>query len=129
MEDIDEIARTLRIVFDDERIVIYPFSKLEMLTLAYAITVHKSQGSEFDCLVMPVFSSSPKLQTRNLFYTAVTRAKKIVVLVGSRAVMMKMVQNDFEALRYGTLKDQLMKNGGHVCPSPNFYPLPEVTLP
>ena len=129
LEDIDEIARTFRIVFDDERIVIYPFSKLEMLTLAYVITVHKSQGSEFDCLVMPVFSSSPKLQTRNLFYTAVTRAKKIVVLVGSRAVMMKMVQNDFEALRYGTLKDQLMKNGGHVCPSPNFYPLPEVTLP
>ena len=108
LEEIDELARTFRIVFDDERTVIYPFNKLEMLTLAYAITVHKSQGSEFDCLVMPVFLSSPKLQTRNLFYTAVTRAKKIVVLVGSRAVMMKMVQNDYEALRYGTLKELLL---------------------
>ena len=91
------------VVFDDEREVFYPNNMLDELELAYAITVHKSQGSEFPVIVMPIFSGAPRLMSRNLFYTAITRATKCVVLVGSRSAAKKMVDNDFEECRYSSL--------------------------
>ena len=71
--------------------------------LAYAITVHKSQGSEFDAVVMPVTSGGPMIMTRNLLYTAITRAKKMVVLIGERYNIKKMVDNNYVAKRYSLL--------------------------
>lgn len=101
------------VLFDDQREVHYPNNMLDELELAYAITVHKSQGSEFPVVVMPVFSGAPRLMSRNLFYTAITRATKCVVLVGSKIAAQKMVDNDFEEYRYSSLCTWLkgMKNG------------------
>ncbi len=97
------------ITYDDGKVVDYENSQLEEIEHAYAITVHKSQGSEFDTVVMPVFRGVEKLFTRNLLYTAVTRAKNRVVLVGQQAALAKMVDNDYEAKRYSYLKE-LLKN-------------------
>ncbi len=97
------------ITYDDGKIVDYENSQLEEIDHAYAITVHKSQGSEFDTVVMPVFRGVDKLFTRNLLYTAITRAKNRVVLVGQRAALLKMVDNDYEANRFSYLKE-LLKN-------------------
>ena len=84
----------------DERMVSYEFSMLEELELAYAITVHKSQGSEYPVVIIPMYSAAPMLLTRNLFYTAVTRAQKMVILVGKTDVVATMVENDRHTLRY-----------------------------
>ena len=97
------------ITYDDGKVVDYENSQLEEIDHAYAITVHKSQGSEFDTVVMPVFRGVEKLFTRNLLYTAITRAKNRVVLVGQQAALAKMVDNDYEAKRYSYLKE-LLKN-------------------
>lgn len=96
------------ISYDDGKIVTYENSQLEEVDHAYAITVHKSQGSEFDTVVMPVFRGVDKLFTRNLLYTAITRAKNRVVLVGQKAALAKMVDNDYEAKRYSYLKELLI---------------------
>ena len=93
----------LTVTFDDDKDVYYPNNMLDELELAYAITVHKSQGSEFPVVVMPIFSGAPQLMSRNLFYTAITRATKCVVLVGNRVAAQKMVDNDFEEHRYSSL--------------------------
>ena len=98
-----------KVIFDDGKIVEYENSQLEELEHAYAITVHKSQGSEFDTVVIPVFNGPDKLFTRNLLYTAITRAKSRVVLVGQKAALFKMVDNDYEANRFSYLKE-LLKN-------------------
>lgn len=94
---------SVHVVFDDDKEVTYSNNMLDELELAYAITVHKSQGSEFPVIVMPVFSGVPKLMSRNLFYTAITRASKYVILVGNRIAAQKMVDNDFEECRYSSL--------------------------
>jgi exodeoxyribonuclease V alpha subunit len=91
--------KLMEIRFDD-RMVSYEFSMLEELELAYAITVHKSQGSEYPVVIIPVYSAAPMLLTRNLFYTAVTRAQKMVILVGKTEVVATMVENDRHTLRY-----------------------------
>lgn len=91
----------------DDRNVKYDFIALDELELAYAITVHKSQGSEFDVVVMPMFEVSRLLMTRNLFYTAVTRAKSLVVLVGQERVMKEYVDNNNIRRRFSGLKDKL----------------------
>ncbi len=96
------------ICYDDGKIVDYENSQLEEIDHAYAITVHKSQGSEFDTVVMPVFKGVDKLFTRNLLYTAITRAKNRVVLVGQKAALAKMVDNDYEAKRFSYLKELLI---------------------
>jgi exodeoxyribonuclease V alpha subunit len=80
---------------------------LDEIELAYAITVHKSQGSEFKTVVIPIFFGTEKLFTRNLLYTAVTRAKEMVVLVGQQGALKKMVDNDYEAKRFSSLFYQL----------------------
>lgn len=91
------------VLFDDDRRVEYPNAMLEELELAYAVTVHKSQGSEFPAVVIPVFHGAPMLMNRNLLYTAITRAKDLVVLVGQKSAVEKMVDNNFEARRYSSL--------------------------
>lgn len=99
--------RAVTVLFDDGRTASYPFDKLNKLMLAYAITVHKSQGSEFPCIVMPVYRCAPALMTRNLFYTAVTRARSLVVLVGMPEAVETMVYNNTEQKRYSALLDRL----------------------
>ena len=102
---ISEVKTTsVTVIFDDDRRVEYPNAMLEELDLAYAVTVHKSQGSEFPAVVMPVFHGAPMLMNRNLIYTAITRARDFVTLVGQKSAAEKMVDNDFEAKRYSSLK-------------------------
>lgn len=105
--DISVRDKVMTIIFDEDKEVEYLFSYLDELELAYAITVHKSQGSEFPVVVMPVCSFPPMLMCRNLFYTAVTRAKDMVVLVGNEKVIMQMVKNHTEQERYTGLYDKL----------------------
>ncbi len=97
---IDTDKEMLRVAFDDGKIVDYDFSQLEELELAYAITIHKSQGSEYPVVILPVYSGPPMLMTRNLLYTAITRAKKLVVLVGLRETVSGMIRNNREISRY-----------------------------
>ena len=100
---VDPGEHTLTVRFDDDRDVTYGGADLEDLSLAYCLTVHKSQGSEFPVVIMPVTPGPPMLLTRNLFYTALTRAKSLVVLVGTENVIAAMVKNDHVARRYTTL--------------------------
>ncbi len=105
--EINQEEKYMLIVFDEDKTVEYPFSFLDELDLAYAVTVHKSQGSEFPIVVMPVCSFTPQLTSRNLFYTAITRAKDMVVLVGSERVIVNMVANDRRGGRYTGLRERL----------------------
>jgi len=98
----------MRINFD-ERVCQYEFGKLEELEHAYAITIHKSQGSEYPIVIMPLYRCSPRLLTRNLLYTAVTRAQKIVILVGTASVVQTMVENNRLTKRYTALREFLEK--------------------
>lgn len=104
---VDSEDRVVTVRYDDERTVEYDYQQLEELELAYCLSVHKSQGSEFPCVVMPVLGGPPRLLTRNLFYTALTRAKKLVVLVGREECIAAMVQNDHIAARFTTLRMRL----------------------
>ena len=97
----------LVVQFDDGRQVAYEFSQLEELELAYAVTVHKSQGSEYRVVVIPVYSGPPMLLTRNLLYTAVTRAKELAVLVGEPSTLERMVDNNRISRRYTALARRL----------------------
>ena len=110
--DIGKIVRInknesyMTIDFED-KLVKYPFDLLDELELAYAITVHKSQGSEYPVVIIPMYSCPPMLMSRNLLYTAVTRAKRMVVLVGRSDIPLKMAQNNREVLRYTTLRERI----------------------
>ena len=106
---ISTIDKCMSIVFDDDKLVKYDFSGLDELELAYAITVHKSQGSEFPVIIMPMCAFPPMLMCRNLFYTAVTRAKKMVVLVGKTEAAARLVFNAGERKRY-TGHEEKLKN-------------------
>ena len=108
---IDNEEQFLEVVFDGDRIVRYEPSDLYELQLAYAITVHKSQGSEFPVLVMPILSGPPMLMTRNLLYTALTRAKQMVVLIGREKYIQSMVRNNYVTKRYSGLRYRLEKMG------------------
>ena len=108
VRDVFERDKYITVVFDEDKIVDYPFSSLDELDLAYAVTVHKSQGSEFPMVIMPVCSFAPMLMNRNLFYTAVTRAKDMVVLVGSEKTVERMTKsNQFED-RFTGLNEKLI---------------------
>jgi ATP-dependent exoDNAse (exonuclease V) alpha subunit len=98
IEDIDESSETMLINFDDRK-TIYEFSMLDELEHAYAITVHKSQGSEYPVVILPLGFCPPMLRTRNLLYTAVTRAARMIILVGRQDVLAEMVENDRHTLR------------------------------
>lgn len=106
IEAIDYSSERLQINFD-ERICQYEFARLEELEHAYAITIHKSQGSEYPIVIMPLYRCAPQLLTRNLLYTAVTRAQKIVILVGTAQVVQTMVENNRLAKRYTGLRAML----------------------
>ena len=110
--DIDKRGGILKVRFDD-RIVTYFSEDLGQLELAYAVTVHKSQGSEYDCVVLPLFDVPQKLKYRNLLYTAVTRAKKLLVAVGNDTVWADMVANDRKTLRYTMLKQFLKEDSDY----------------
>ena len=100
---IDRANDIINVRFDD-REAMYSVENVRELELAYAMTVHKSQGSEFAAVVMPVIATPPKLAYRNLFYTALTRAKSLLVLVGNEAGIKQMVDNDKKSRRYSALK-------------------------
>ena len=106
IESIEVAEREMTVLFDDRRVV-YDFSLLEDLEHAYAITVHKSQGSEYPMVVMPMCSASQMLHTRNLFYTAVTRAQNMVILVGREDIIKEMVENNRRSMRYTGLCHRL----------------------
>ncbi len=105
---ISDYAEEVTVEFDEGHKVIYPFSFLDELTLAYAVTVHKSQGSEYPVVVIPLVQGPPVLYTRNLLYTAVTRAKKCVVIVGDVNAVATMINNNNEQKRYSGLKDAIL---------------------
>lgn len=111
---INEETQTIEVLFDDERLAVYDFSILDEIEPAFAVTIHKSQGSEFPVVVIPVFAGPQVLMTRNLLYTAVTRAKKMVVLVGDEGSLKNMVDNKRETLRHSGLSDKLIKFSGYV---------------
>lgn len=100
---------TMKIKFDD-RLAFYPFENASELEHAYAVTVHKSQGCEFEAVIMPVCAVVPQLSYRNLLYTAVTRAKNMLVLVGTKNQIKKMVDNDKRIKRYSALKYFLLED-------------------
>ena len=99
IEYINKNGAYLEIKFDGSKTARYEFSQLEEIELAYAVTVHKSQGSEFPAVISPMFFAPPQLMNRNLLYTALTRAKELVVLVGSREALKKMTENNKESKR------------------------------
>ncbi|WP_123052744.1 ATP-dependent RecD-like DNA helicase [Clostridium sp. JN-1] len=108
IEDIDNDKNTLTVIFDNEKRVVYDNLYLDELELAYAITIHKSQGSEFPVGIMPIFMGPPLLMNRNLLYTAITRAKQMVVLVGDLKALKFMINNDKSFERYSLLKYRIM---------------------
>ncbi len=105
--DIDNHNSELTVLFDDDREVIYPYSQLDEIVLSYATTVHKSQGSEFPVVVMPIMWAAPMLLTRNLLYTAITRAREMVVLIGVPKYLKFMIDNNNIAERYSGLDKRL----------------------
>lgn len=102
--EVDAASRALTVDFDGKRVV-YPFEELDEIEHAFAVTVHKSQGSEYPIVIFPVFNPPPMLATRNLIYTGITRAKKMAILVGKEASIEAMVKNDRKAERYTGLRE------------------------
>lgn len=105
--NINEFSEMAEVEFEDGRIAEYSFKQLEELELAYAITIHKSQGSEYPAVVMPLLSGPKMLLNRNLLYTAVTRAKKCVTIVGSEVTFEEMIQNEKQQKRFSSLDVRL----------------------
>lgn len=105
--EIDEKEKKIIVKMQDDRIVEYAVEDLDNLELSYAITIHKSQGSEFKSVIIPLFDSFYMLQTRNLLYTAITRAKENIVLVGNEEIMFNMINNNTINNRYSNLKNRL----------------------
>lgn len=95
---ISNITETVEVSFDG-KIARYNFQDLDQIEHSYAITVHKSQGSEFDVVILPIVRSAPMLLTRNLLYTAITRAKKLLIIVGSKEVIRFMIKNNDAKVR------------------------------
>ena len=106
---IDRMTSTLRVRYDDERYVDYPFSGLGELEHAYAVTVHKSQGSEYPAVVIPLLRMAESLMTRNILYTAITRAKQCVVIVGSKEIFNNMIHNDKTEDRNSSLTHSILE--------------------
>ena len=109
IREINDFAETMTVEFDEGRMVEYSFKLLDELELAYAITIHKSQGSEYPAVVIPLLSGPSMLMNRNLLYTAVTRARKCVTLVGNDTTFNQMIQNTSQQKRYSGLRDRLQE--------------------
>ena len=107
--DINSYQETVEVEYDEKRKVTYPFQLLDELELAYAITIHKAQGSEYPAVVIPLLPGPRQLFHRNLLYTAVTRAKKCVTLVGSEDTFYEMIQNAHEQNRYTSLSERIQE--------------------
>jgi exodeoxyribonuclease V alpha subunit len=105
---IDNEDQIVEVLFEDDKIVKYDYGIIDELEPAFAVTVHKSQGSEFPVVVMPIFPGPPMLMTRNLLYTAITRAKNLVVLVGMEGTLNQMIENEKETLRNSGLFEKFM---------------------
>ena len=108
IEKIDLSDRQMKVEFDDGKNVWYQFSELDQLELAYAITIHKSQGSEFDVVIIVLPQAAPMLLTRNLLYTAITRAKKLLIILGGKNTVEFMIQNVDSKKRNTGLKNKIM---------------------
>ncbi len=111
---INEHTLVLEVRFDDGKYVIYPFEKLEELVLCYASTIHKAQGSEYPAVILPLFAGPPMLMNRNILYTAVTRARKCVCIVGREDTVRNMIDNKVVAARYSGLRDRLLETKGMI---------------
>jgi len=112
IRNIDKELNEVTVEFEDNKYVVYSYQALEELELAYAITVHKSQGSEYPAVVMPILGGTSLLLHRNLLYTAVTRAKKCVTIVGSKDTVYQMIDNERQQKRYTTLKTGIIEMNG-----------------
>lgn len=110
IEEINDFAETVTVCFDEGRMVEYSYKLLEELELAYAVTIHKSQGSEYPAVVIPLLSGPRMLMNRNLLYTAVTRAKKCVTIVGNDTTFEQMIANNSQLKRYSGLRDRLVED-------------------
>ena len=110
IEEINDFAETLTVSFDEGRMVEYPYKLLDALELAYAVTIHKSQGSEYPAVVIPLLTGPRMLMNRNLLYTAVTRAKKCVTIVGNDITFQQMIENNSQQKRYSGLRDRLLED-------------------
>ena len=111
---IDEEEHVVEVTFDDDKVAEYDDETIDELELAYCVSVHKSQGSEFPCVVMPAWTMPPMLMTRNLFYTAITRARRLVVLVGNDQSVRRMVSNNQISRRYSALRERLIEAGAMI---------------
>lgn len=109
IKEINLFSETVTVEFEEGKLVVYPFNGLEELDLAYAITIHKSQGSEYPAVVIPILTGPRMLFNRNLLYTAVTRAKYCVTIVGSKQMVQYMIDNVNEQKRYSTLRERILE--------------------
>lgn len=107
IQEINDYSSTVSVLYDENRLVQYPFKGLDELELAYAITIHKSQGSEYPAVVMPLLPGPRMLMNRNLLYTAVTRARKCITIVGDENVFYQMVDNTTQQRRYSGLQERI----------------------
>ena len=112
VKEINNFTKELTVRFDDGRIVIYSYENLEELELAYAITIHKSQGSEYPVIVIPILSGPEVLLTRNLLYTGITRARECVIMIGSSRAVEAMIKNDMIQYRYTSLDECMIERMG-----------------
>ena len=97
----------MEVVFDENKVVHYDFAQLDKLELSYAVTIHKSQGSEYRAVILPLLNGPEMLMTRNLLYTGLTRAKNLAVIVGSPETVYNMVDNNREIERFTTLSRKI----------------------
>lgn len=112
IQEIDAYNKQVTVLFDEEKYVTYSQGELDELELAYAITIHKSQGSEYPAVVLPLLAGPRPLMNRNILYTAVTRGKKCVTIVGSRETVQNMIKNQSEQLRYSSLAGRIQEIEG-----------------
>ena len=112
IREINDFAQTISIEFDEGRFVDYPYGSLEELELAYAVTIHKSQGSEYPAVILPLLTGPGMLFTRNLLYTAVTRAKKCVMILGSEDAVRRMISNVRQRERFTSLAERILELSG-----------------
>ncbi|MBR1693087.1 MAG: ATP-binding domain-containing protein, partial [Lachnospiraceae bacterium] len=113
IREIDKTAETLTVEYDEGKMVTYSFSMLDELELAYAITIHKSQGSEYPAVILPLLTGPKMLMNRNLLYTAITRAKRCVTILGSEETVQMMIENENEQKRYAGLKERIWEITGN----------------